>query len=112
MGQSNNSRQLTTGAVALAGALTLLAGAPTGAAAATSSVLCYGISPAGENDCANKAGGYHCAGQSTVDYWGMDWQFVESRQACLEQHGKLHAFEGINPYYADQVDDPLVRRDG
>lgn len=101
-GDSNNSLQLTTGAVALAGALTLLAGAPEAAAAVP--VKCYGISPAGENDCASKAFDHHCAGLSTVDYSGMEWQLVESKQACLEQHGKLHPFKGVNPYYAEQAD--------
>lgn len=101
----NNHKSLhfATGAVALAGALTLLAGAPAGSAAAAQGVKCYGISAAGENDCANKAAGHSCAGQSTVDYSGLDWQVVESKEACLDQHGKLHAFEGINPYYAEQA---------
>ncbi|MBF9047643.1 DUF2282 domain-containing protein [Rhodobacterales bacterium LSUCC0031] len=36
---------------------------------------CYGISLAGENDCA--AGpGTTCAGSSTVDYQGNAWKFV------------------------------------
>lgn len=94
----------TTGAVALAGAITLLAGLPAGTAVAAEGVKCYGISAAGENDCANKAAGHSCAGQSTVDYSGMDWQAVESKQACLEQEGELTAFEGINPAYADMTE--------
>ena len=36
---------------------------------------CYGVSLAGENDCA--AGpGTHCAGTSTVDYQGNAWELV------------------------------------
>ena len=36
---------------------------------------CYGISPAGQNDCA--AGpGTSCAGTSTVDYQGNAWTLV------------------------------------
>lgn len=100
---NHKSLHLTTGAVALAGALTLLAGAPAGSAAAAEKVKCYGISAAGENDCANKAAGHSCAGQSTVDYSGLDWQAVDSKQACLDAHGKLEAFKGINPYYADEA---------
>lgn len=37
---------------------------------------CYGVSPAGENDCA--AGpGTTCAGTSTVDYQGNAWTLVD-----------------------------------
>ena len=36
---------------------------------------CYGVSPAGKNDCA--AGpGTSCAGTSKVDYQGNAWKFV------------------------------------
>jgi uncharacterized membrane protein len=38
---------------------------------------CYGVSLAGENDCA--AGpGTSCAGTSTVDYQGNAWKYVEA----------------------------------
>ena len=38
---------------------------------------CYGVSLAGENDCA--AGpGTHCAGTSTVDYQGNAWTLVDA----------------------------------
>ena len=44
-------------------------------AAAQENEKCYGISLAGENDCA--AGpGTTCAGTSTVDYQGNAWTFV------------------------------------
>jgi len=44
-------------------------------AAAQEQEKCYGISLAGENDCA--AGpGTSCAGTSTVDYQGNAWTFV------------------------------------
>lgn len=93
-----------TGALALAGALTLLAGAPAGSALAADGVKCYGISAAGENDCANKAAGHSCAGETTLNYSGMDFQAVKSKEACLEQEGKLTTFKGINPAYADKTD--------
>ena len=42
---------------------------------------CYGISLAGQNDCA--AGpGTSCAGTSTVDYQGNAWTYVEDGE-CL-----------------------------
>lgn len=44
-------------------------------AAAQSNVKCFGVSLAGENDCA--AGpGTTCAGTSTVDYQGNAWTLV------------------------------------
>jgi len=44
-------------------------------AAAQSNEKCYGVSLAGENDCA--AGpGTTCAGSSTVDYQGNAWTLV------------------------------------
>ncbi|MEM1366271.1 MAG: DUF2282 domain-containing protein [Pseudomonadota bacterium] len=52
--------------------------AVTGAHAA--SIKCYGVSLAGENDCA--AGpGTTCAGTSTVDYQGNAWTYVEA-ESC------------------------------
>ncbi len=52
---------------------TAVAGLTTSAAAAD--VKCFGVSLAGENDCA--AGpGTTCAGTSTVDYQGNAWTLV------------------------------------
>ncbi len=49
--------------------------ATTGTASAAGSEKCYGVSLAGENDCA--AGpGTTCAGTSTVDYQGNAWTMV------------------------------------
>lgn len=65
------------GAAALAGAFAAalsLASLP--AAAADETEQCYGISKAGENDCA-AADGSSCAGQSTVDYDGQAWKLVK-----------------------------------
>lgn len=47
----------------------------TATTAAAADVKCYGVSLAGENDCA--AGpGTTCAGTSTVDYQGNAWTLV------------------------------------
>lgn len=64
-------------ALAVAGAITAaLAAAEATPADAASNVKCYGVSPAGENDC--KAGaGTTCAASSVVDYQGNAWTFVE-----------------------------------
>ena len=67
---SNTSKTL----VLAASVATALAGLAT-TAAAQENEKCYGISLAGENDCA--AGpGTTCAGTSTVDYQGNAWTFV------------------------------------
>jgi uncharacterized membrane protein len=44
-------------------------------AAAASKEKCYGVSLAGQNDCAAGAG-TTCAGTSKVDYQGDAWKFV------------------------------------
>lgn len=67
---SNATKSLVL-ASAVATALTGL----TSTASAAGDVKCYGISLAGENDCA--AGpGTTCAGTSTVDYQGNAWTLV------------------------------------
>ncbi|MFN4273059.1 MAG: DUF2282 domain-containing protein [Aliihoeflea sp.] len=64
--------------LSLALATSLAAGlsvAATGHAAADDMEKCYGVSLAGQNDCA--AGpGTTCAGTSTVDYQGNAWTLV------------------------------------
>lgn len=61
-------------AAALSAAVTMAAANP---AHAGSKEKCYGVSLAGENDCA--AGpGTTCAGTSTVDYQGNAWTLVPS----------------------------------
>ncbi|SCZ54627.1 DUF2282 domain-containing protein [Epibacterium ulvae] len=70
---SNTAKSIAVaGAVAAAMTATL-----TGAASAQSKEKCYGISLAGQNDCA--AGpGTTCAGTSTVDYQGNAWTLVDA----------------------------------
>ncbi len=69
---SNTAKTLAiAGAVAAA-----VAGAAT-TASAQAKEKCYGVSLAGENDCA--AGpGTTCAGTSTVDYQGNAWTLVDA----------------------------------
>lgn len=70
---SNSTKTVAVlGAVAAAVAAT---GATTHSADAQAREKCYGISLAGQNDCA--AGpGTTCAGTSTVDYQGNAWTLV------------------------------------
>ncbi|MEM6475546.1 MAG: DUF2282 domain-containing protein [Pseudomonadota bacterium] len=52
------------------------AGTPVAASAGEGKEKCYGISMAGENDCA--AGpGTSCAGTSVKDYQGNAWKYVD-----------------------------------
>lgn len=63
----------TAGAVAIAVAMTMNSGTETKKAAAKEK--CFGVTLAGQNDCA--AGpGTTCAGTSTVDYQGNAWTLV------------------------------------
>jgi len=75
---SNTAKTLAVaGAVAAA-----LAAHATTPAHAQAQEKCFGISLAGENDCA--AGpGTTCQGTSTVDYQGNAWTFVEAG-TCTE----------------------------
>ena len=82
-----------TMAAAVAGAMTAMAVATP---AHAQPVKCYGISLAGENDCANAAGTHSCAGQSTVDYDGGEWELVDSAEVCEAAQGTLEPFEGVN----------------
>ncbi len=61
--------------IAVAGAVAAALSGATTAAHAAGNVKCYGVSLAGQNDCA--AGpGTTCAGTSTVDYQGNAWKLV------------------------------------
>ncbi|WP_083098730.1 DUF2282 domain-containing protein [Pseudophaeobacter leonis] len=75
---SNMSKPLAVaGAVAAA-----LSAASVMPAAAGTKEKCYGVSMAGQNDCA--AGpGTTCAGTSTVDYQGNAWTLVDAG-TCTE----------------------------
>lgn len=66
-----------TKTLAIAGAVTAALAAHTSTATAQTKEKCYGVSLAGENDCA--AGpGTTCAGTSTVDYQGNAWTLVDT----------------------------------
>jgi uncharacterized membrane protein len=48
---------------------------------------CYGVSKAGQNDCANTAGTHACAGQTKVDNSPDDWKYVAAG-TCAKLGGK------------------------
>lgn len=67
----------TVKTLVVAGAVATALSGTTTTATAQSKEKCYGISLAGQNDCA--AGpGTTCAGTSTVDYQGNAWTLVDA----------------------------------
>ncbi len=49
---------------------------------------CYGISKAGQNDCANATGTHACSGQSKKDNDPNDWKYV-AKGTCEKMGGKM-----------------------
>ncbi len=68
--------------LAVAGAVAAALAGHTTTAEAASKEKCYGVSLAGQNDCAAGAG-TTCAGTSTVDYQGNAWTLVDAG-TCAE----------------------------
>ena len=82
----------TTLQAAIAGVLALGLAAAASAAGPVapdpSKDKCYGISKAGQADCATSK--HACAGQSKADNDPMDWKYV-ARGSCEKMGGKLSA---------------------
>ncbi|MBI1773443.1 MAG: DUF2282 domain-containing protein [Burkholderiales bacterium] len=74
-------------AVALAG---LLGSSMAMAADPVKTEKCFGISKAGQNDCATKSGSHSCAGQSKKDNDPGEWKKVPAG-SCEKMGGKLEA---------------------
>lgn len=51
---------------------------------------CFGISKAGQNDCAAANGSHSCAGQSKMDNSPHDWKYVV-KGTCEKAGGKMAA---------------------
>lgn len=64
-----------TAGLAIAGSLLSALALSAAPAAAEGTEKCYGISLAGQNDCAS-AGGNSCAGTSKIDYDKAAWKLV------------------------------------
>jgi uncharacterized membrane protein len=85
---------LKTLAAAVAGAVTMAAFAmPSTAVAQSGKEKCYGISKAGENQCAAANGAHSCQAQSKVDFDGNEWKYVDAG-SCEKMGGKKEAFQG------------------
>lgn len=83
-------------AISIAGAVSAALAATALPVSAQSNEKCYGVSLAGENDCA--AGpGTTCAGTSTVDYQGNAWTLVpEGTCTSMElPDGRMGSLEAL-----------------
>ncbi len=76
---------------ALAGLIALgAAGGAANAADAAGKEKCYGVSKAGQNDCANATGTHACSGQSKKDNDPADWKLVAAG-TCTKLGGSMKA---------------------
>jgi len=82
-------------AAAVAGALAL-AGAATAQMKGAAGFKCFGVSKAGQNDCANAAKTHDCAGQSKADYDLGEWKAVKDADACSQLGGVDKPGKGTN----------------
>jgi uncharacterized membrane protein len=94
-------KKTANSALVLAGAMSAaltLAAVPASAATPEGMEKCYGVSLAGQNDCA--AGpGTSCAGTSTIDYQGNAWKLVPAGTCTTMDtpHGKGSLEEVARP---------------
>lgn len=51
---------------------------------------CFGVTKAGQNDCASANGSHSCAGQSKKDKDANDWKYV-AKGTCEKMGGKMMA---------------------
>ncbi|MCF8880196.1 DUF2282 domain-containing protein [Hyphobacterium sp. SN044] len=76
MNTSTKLAALTASAFALSLAASVAHAQDAGDMSPEGQERCYGVSLAGENDCAS-TGNNSCAGTSTVDYDGNAWKYVD-----------------------------------
>ncbi len=83
-----NQRLIVTSALASVMALGLVG--RVAAAEEKAKEKCFGISKAGQNDCANLSGSHSCAGQTKVDASADDWKYV-AKGSCKTMNGMTEA---------------------
>jgi uncharacterized membrane protein len=76
--------------LAAALATVCIAGVGTAHAATPEKEKCFGISKAGQNDCASVTGSHSCAGQAKKDNDQAEWKFV-AKGTCEKAGGKTTA---------------------
>ena len=79
-----NQRLIVSSALASVLALGLIGQA---AAQDKAKEKCFGITKAGQNDCANLSGTHSCAGQSKADNGVDEWKYV-AKGTCKDMKGK------------------------
>ena len=79
-----NQRLIVSSALASVLALGLIGQA---AAQDKAKEKCFGITKAGQNDCANLSGTHSCAGQSKADMGADEWKYVATG-TCQKMGGK------------------------
>ena len=84
-----DTQSLIRSALASLIALSALQG-PSFAAEPAAKEKCYGVSKAGQNDCADSAGKHACSGQSKGDNDPLDWKYVAAG-TCAKIGGKTTA---------------------
>lgn len=93
---ADKTKTMSAAMIAGAVALAVSATADVTPASAQAKEKCYGISMAGQNDCA--AGpGTTCAGTSTVDYQGNAWKLVPAGDCAkygVEESGAKYELPG------------------
>jgi uncharacterized membrane protein len=77
----NNRAMIAAAAASLLS--TMLVATP---AAAQEKEKCYGVTKAGQNDCANLSGSHSCAGQSKVGDDAGEWKYV-AKGSCIGLKG-------------------------
>jgi uncharacterized membrane protein len=107
---SKSTKTISAAAVASAVALAMVSSATlTTPAHAQAKEKCYGISLAGQNDCA--AGpGTTCAGTSTVDYQGNAWTLVPQGECVkygVEESNKKFELPGDRRGSLEELDRDL-----
>ena len=80
-----NQRLIVSSALASVLALGLLGGAAA-EEKKSEKEKCYGITKAGQNDCANLSGSHSCAGQATTEGDAAEWKYV-AKGTCKDMKG-------------------------
>ena len=78
----------TLSGAALAGAFAAAMAAVSVPASAADMEKCYGVSRAGQNNCAAEGASHSCEGQSTVDYDGKSFKLVPAG-TCVKMETPL-----------------------
>ena len=85
-------QKLTHGAMVLA-AMAVAVGATQAQATDGAKEKCFGISKAGQNDCASVMGTHSCAGQAKKDNDPNEWKYV-AQGTCAKAGGTTSAPKG------------------